>query len=144
MTKSTYHASGILILFCGNERVSRSIDIGGAPTAQLQVHSYARAYIVNIVHIMRRSRGGRGVWTPLLKNHKNIGFLSNTGPDPLKITKLPKPSFNVGLSSERCRADNAPLIMVFEFSLPSKTKKKCCQSWTPSNKTFWIRACIFT
>ena len=23
-----------------------------------------------------------------LKNHKNIGFLSNTGPDTLKITKL--------------------------------------------------------
>ena len=23
-----------------------------------------------------------------LKNHKNIGFLSKTGPDPLKITKL--------------------------------------------------------
>ena len=33
----------------------------------------------------------RGRWsgppTPL-KNHKNIGFLSNTGPDTLKITKL--------------------------------------------------------
>ena len=27
-------------------------------------------------------------WTPL-KNHKNIGFPSSTGPDPLKITKLP-------------------------------------------------------
>ena len=26
---------------------------------------------------------------PHLKNHKNIGFLSNTGLDPLKITKLP-------------------------------------------------------
>ena len=26
---------------------------------------------------------------PPLKNHKNIGFLSNTGLDPLKITKLP-------------------------------------------------------
>ena len=25
----------------------------------------------------------------LLENNKNIGFLSNTGPDPLKITKLP-------------------------------------------------------
>ena len=25
---------------------------------------------------------------PSLKNHKNIGFLSNTGLDPLKITKL--------------------------------------------------------
>ena len=64
MTKSTYHASGILILFCGNKRVSRSIGIGGAPTAQLQVHNYARAYIVNIVHIMRRSRGGKGFGHP--------------------------------------------------------------------------------
>ena len=26
---------------------------------------------------------------PPLENHKNIGFLSNTGRDPLKITKLP-------------------------------------------------------
>ena len=26
---------------------------------------------------------------PPLKNYKSIGFLSNTGPDPLKITKLP-------------------------------------------------------
>ena len=24
-----------------------------------------------------------------MENYKNIGFLSNTGPDPLKITKLP-------------------------------------------------------
>ena len=27
--------------------------------------------------------GGQGVW----KNHKNIGFLSNTGPDPLENRK---------------------------------------------------------
>ena len=32
--------------------------------------------------------GGTGVLTPL-ENYKNIGFLSNTYPDPLKITKLP-------------------------------------------------------
>ena len=32
-------------------------------------------------------KGGLGI--PPLKNYKNIGFLSNTGPDPLKITKLP-------------------------------------------------------
>ena len=40
---------------------------------------------------MRGSRGGRGDRGsgPPLKNHKNKGFLSNTGPDPLKITKLP-------------------------------------------------------
>ena len=31
--------------------------------------------------------GGRGSGPPL-KNHKNIWFLSNSGPDPLKITKL--------------------------------------------------------
>ena len=33
--------------------------------------------------------GDRGPDPPPLKNHKNIGFLRNTGLDPLKITKLP-------------------------------------------------------
>ena len=39
--------------------------------------------------------GGGGGWaggpvhTLLLKNNKNIECLSDTGPDPLKITKLP-------------------------------------------------------
>ena len=37
---------------------------------------------------VRIQRGGTGGLDPP-KNHKNIGFLSNTGPDPLKITKLP-------------------------------------------------------
>ena len=36
---------------------------------------------------IQRGGGGQGVRTPL-KNHKNMGFLSNSGPDPLKITKL--------------------------------------------------------
>ena len=39
---------------------------------------------------MLGARGGG--WTgldPFLKNHKNIGFLSKTGLDPLKLTKLP-------------------------------------------------------
>ena len=40
---------------------------------------------------------GGGTGGPyLLKNHKNIGFLSNTGPDPLKNHKATKPAFNVG------------------------------------------------
>ena len=34
-----------------------------------------------------------------LKNHKNIGFLSNTGPDPIKSHKALKLAFNVGPSS---------------------------------------------
>ena len=40
---------------------------------------------------------GTGVRTPPpLKNHKNIGFLSDTGPDPPMIYKATKPAFNVG------------------------------------------------
>ena len=36
--------------------------------------------------------GGQGVRTPPppLENYKNIGFLSNTGPDPLKMKKVNK------------------------------------------------------
>ena len=34
--------------------------------------------------------------TSPLKNHKNLGFLSNTGPDLLKNHKATKPAFNVG------------------------------------------------
>ena len=29
------------------------------------------------------------------KNHKNIGLLSNTGPDPMKNHKATKPALNV-------------------------------------------------
>ena len=44
--------------------------------------------------------GGQGVRTPPpLKNHKNIGFLSNTGPGPLKNHKATKTAFSVGPSS---------------------------------------------
>ena len=38
------------------------------------------------------------------ENHKkNIGFLSNSGSDPLKSQKALKPAFNVGPSSVRQR-----------------------------------------
>ena len=56
-------------------------------------------------HCMPGSRGGdRGSEPPPpppLKNHQNIGFLSNTGPDPLKKHKATKPAFNVGPSKAR-------------------------------------------
>ena len=65
--------------------------------------------------------GGRG--SGLLKNHKNIGFLSNTSPEPMKNHKATKPAFNVGCS------------------LPSLTKKQKHQSWTPSDKTLWNCIC---
>ena len=43
--------------------------------------------------IMRVSRGGQGVQPPL-KDHKNLGLLSNTGPDPLKKKNPKIPSQN--------------------------------------------------
>ena len=64
-------------------------------------HSYNNQADITEVFIMRGSiegGGGQGVRTPL-ENHKNIGFLSNTGPDPLKNHKATKPAFNVGPSS---------------------------------------------
>ena len=45
---------------------------------------------------------GGGVRTSL-KNHKNIGFPSNTGPDPLKNHKATEPEFNIEPSSPRQR-----------------------------------------
>ena len=51
------------------------------------------AYQDDPSHSMSGSRGGGGGVVrgpdPLLENYENTGFLSNTGPDPLKITKLP-------------------------------------------------------
>ena len=78
------------------------------------------------------SRGrGQGVRTPL-KNHKNIGFLSYSGPDPLKYHKATEPAFNVGPSSARqrnaismayrLRADDGQLIVVFGSNHPSSKK----------------------
>ena len=65
---------------------------------------------------------------PPLKNHKNIGLLSNTVLNPLKNLKANKPAFNVGPSSAcqrsaiqmvfRWRADDGPLIVVFAY-IPS-------------------------
>ena len=43
----------------------------------------------------RGGGGGRGS-VPPLKNHKNIGFLSNTGPDPINITQPPSQHLMLG------------------------------------------------
>ena len=66
--------------------------------------------------------GGQGVRTPLPpppKNHKNIGFLSNTGPDPLKIHKAAKPAFNAGtsLARQRWRFAGGPMVTRFKCFL---------------------------
>ena len=82
--------------------------------------------------------GGRN--PPPLKNKKNIGFLSNIGPNPWKITELPKQLSMLGqhrharkrhLNGVRWRADDGPLIVVFGSYLPSskKTTSKLDPLW---------------
>ena len=62
-----------------------------------------------------RIQSGEGVWTPW-KITKHRGFLSNTGPDPLKNHKATKPAFSVGPSMARqrirWRADDDSLIVM--------------------------------
>ena len=57
--------------------------------------------------IMRRPRGGDRGSGPRLKNHENIAFLSNSGPEPLENHKAVETAFNV--------------IVVFGYFLPSST-----------------------
>ena len=45
-----------------------------------------------------------------MKNHKNIGFLSNTGPDPLINHKA---AFYDGVSLAGRMADDGPKLFVF-------------------------------
>ena len=55
----------------------------------------------------------RGGPTFVLFFIKNIGFISNTGPDPLKKHKATEPAF-----------DDGPLLVLFESSLPSSNNKQ--------------------
>ena len=103
---------------------------------------------------MRIQRGYRGSGhPPPLKNHKNIGFLSNSGLDPLKYTKLPSQH---SLSGHHQHASETPFKWRFAggsmmarlkcyLDPPTphqlkKKQKKPRQNWTPSDKTVWIRA----
>ena len=52
---------------------------------------------------MGGSRGGGGGVGPPKITKILVGFLSNTGPDPLKNHKATKPAINVGPSSARQR-----------------------------------------
>ena len=79
---------------------------------------------------MHRSRGGDRESGTSLKNQKNIGFPSNTGPDPLKSQ-----SYQARI---QCRAifgiaNDGPLIVIGIWILPKKQQLKV-GPWTPSEK----------
>ena len=69
--------------------------------------------------------GRTGGPDPPLQFHKNIGFLSNTGLDPLKITKLLSQHLILGhYRHTHWRAEDGSLIVVLASSLHSSTKKR--------------------
>ena len=84
------------------------------------------------VRIQREDRGFGPFPPPPLKNHKDKGILSNTGPAPLKNHKAAKPAFNIGPSFARqqntikmvfrWRADDGPLLVPFGSSFPLSKK----------------------
>ena len=75
---------------------------------------------------IQRVKGDKGSGPPL-KNHKNMGFLSHSGLDPLANYKATKPAFNVGPALARqgnailmvfpWQADVGQIIVVFVCSL---------------------------
>ena len=73
--------------------------------------------------------GGQGVRTPARKNHKNIGFLNNTGPDSLKNHKSYQASIqnlaNWPTSETQWSFVGVPIMAsVLGSSIPSSTRKK--------------------
>ena len=111
------------------------------------------------LHQVRIQRGGTGgPDPPPLENHKNIGFLSNTGPDRLtqsyqasiQCWAIISPQRNAISMAFRWRADDGTFldILIFGYLDPltpqQLKKKKRYQIWAPSDKSFWIRACSYT
>ena len=99
---------------------------------------------LSAIGLMRGSRvGEQGVQIPL-KNHKNIGLVSNTGLDPLSNHKANKPAFNVGpplalqqnaiYMALRWRADDGPLTVVFKSWLSPHHLKKPVKVGPPLKK----------
>ena len=91
------------------------------------------------MHATGGSRGGTEGPDPL-KNHKNIGFPSNIDPDPPNH-KATKPAFNGGpLSTHQQNA----ISMEFRWWVDGGPFLVALRSFliTPSDKMFWIRACM--
>ena len=70
---------------------------------ELPPHIACSSVAVSLANARIQKGGTGGLDPPTLKNHKNIGLLSNTSPDPLKNHKATKTAFNVGPLSARQR-----------------------------------------
>ena len=82
--------------------------------------------------------GGQGP-PPPLKNHKNIGFPSNIDPDPQKVTTLPSQHSMVGHWHTTKHHFKGVLLMGWWWSILVAFRSSLT---SPSDKMFWIRACM--
>ena len=102
--------------------------------------------------------GGQGIWPPSLKNHKNIGFLSNTGPDTLKNHKASLPSQHSMLGNHRSvsetpfkwRFAGGPMMSHFKWHfdpLSIASKKKTLSVLDPLGRNLldprMVIACVY-
>ena len=98
LSDRTYRIVGNLMSQLGAQWLNGRVLDSRPRGHRLEPHrSHCVVSLSNHVGIQRGDRGSG----PPLKNHKNIGFLSNTGPGPLAT----KPAFNVGPTLARQRND---------------------------------------
>ena len=74
---------------------------------------------------------------PPLNNHKIIGFLSNSAPEPLKNYKATEPALKVGPSPACQRnwlTDDGPFIVLFGAPAPHQLKKNVVKVGPPLTK----------
>ena len=96
---------------------------------------------------MGESKGGDRGSGPPLKNHNNIGFLSNTVPDHMKKSQSYKASIQrVAIIGPPAKRHLNGVLLAGRWWpshsgiwILSSTKKDVVKAG-PSHKTFWIRA----
>ena len=128
----SYNMTSLLIYL---HAYTHSVDSDSRCVTLHFIMSWKKCYwitLFQIVIIHVRIQMGYRRSGPLLNNHQNWGFLSNSVPDPLKNRKATKPVFNVGPSlarqrnvisvAFRWRADGGPPIVVFVKVGPPLTK----------------------
>ena len=96
---ATHHL--VMVDTCAKFYVNQAIDME-VMLQQGSVHSiWSSVHLKLIYHTCADPEGGQGGPDPppSLKDYKNIGFLSNTGLDPLKNHKATKLAFNIVPSS---------------------------------------------
>ena len=91
------------------------------------------------MHAMGGSRGGDRGSGPPLKNHKNIGFPSNIDPDPLKSQSYQASIQWWAIDTPAKRHYKGVSLMGRWWSILVAFRSSLT---TPSDKMFWIRACI--